>query len=678
MRRRPVPSTPALSTAATARRDAWVVTAVAFAARLAVFLTRDGLTYDGTYYLRQAERLRQGHFDFAGFPPGFPAAAALVHLVVPDAVTAARLLSLAAGTLTVWLAWRLAARALPRHTALAAGLFLALVPDLARTHTEVLSEPLHGALWMLAATAWAAGRDATTGGLLGLAHLVRPETILGYGAWIGLRAARLRRVPWKLCIGLLAVAAYAIAGSRATGHPVLSPKQGQFEFGAAVAARLWTTITTLHAVFPLVLLPGALWWGLRQRREWVAPVLYVAALPLFDIHIQQRLHVPALPFLVLLAASWCTALAPRRRRIWMALALVELAVGTAPGWQSLFVPRPLVPRARAIGAAFAPQLRFDDRVAARFPIAPYYAGAGFAAVPNTAPYDAFVDSLRTRGATHLLVLESENKNILPQLRLLFEDAGFAAAEARLQAVATLDAPVGGRAILYAVRPAPISPANTTPTGTGAPEPEAAAQAARAARAGAASEDPQSACAIGPWVVYVRGRGTPELRALDTRTGRVLPVRFAGLSRGAATPLALCVRGNDVAVTFAPGSAPGAAPRHVLATGVWPAAAVRDTVDVAGRWATRLALYDPRTAWVPDQDALFASVALPDLPERAALYIVPPNGRARRLSYGVQTPRAPLAGPGSLEFVCGVDDRRRVALAPAQLVLPDARVFPGAN
>jgi len=676
MRARPTAAPAGAVPAVTLPRDAWIVTAVAFGARLAVLLTRDGLTYDGTYYLRQAERLRHLRFDVAGFPPGFPAAAALVHLVVPDAVLAARLLGLVAGTATVWLAFRIVARSLPRAVALAAGLFLALDPALVRTHTEVLSEPLHGMLWMLAATAFAATRDGGAGALLGLAHLARPETILGYGAWIALRARRLQRVPWRLCIGLVAVAVYAAAASRAVGHPVLSPKQGQFAIGTAVATRLWTTVTTLHAVFPLVLLPGALWWGARHKREWIAPVLYLATLPLFDIHIQERLHAPALPFLVLLAASWCTSLAPRQRHIWAIVAALELAAGTAPGWKNLFVPQPLVPHARAIGRALAPQLQFESRVAARFPIAPYYGGAGFVAVPNTAPYDAFVDSIQARGATHLLVLESENKNILPQLRLLFENDAFATAEARLQAIAAVDAPVGARAILYAVRPAPITLANSGRAGAGAPAAAAQEAALRAVRAAAAAENPQSPCAIGPYIVYVRGTRDAELRTLDTRTGRVHPVRFAGLARGAATPLAVTARGNEVAVTFAQGPAKDGQTQHVLATGTWPAATPGDTVDVTGRWATRLALYDPRVAWIPDQDALFASVALPDLPERAALCVVTPKGRVRRLSYGVQAARAPVAAAGRLEFLCGTDDRRSIALDPAQLVLPEGRVFPG--
>ena len=101
MRARPTAAPAGAIPAVTRSRDTWIVTAVAFAARLAVLLTRDGLTYDGTYYLRQAERLRHLQFDITGFPPGFPAAAALVHLLVPDAVLAARLLGLAAGTTTV-------------------------------------------------------------------------------------------------------------------------------------------------------------------------------------------------------------------------------------------------------------------------------------------------------------------------------------------------------------------------------------------------------------------------------------------------------------------------------------------------------------------------------------------------------------------------------------------------
>jgi hypothetical protein len=75
-------------------------------------------------------------------------------------------------------------------------------------------------------------------------------------------------------------------------------------------------------------------------------------------------------------------------------------------------------------------------------------------------YVTTMDSLVANGATHLLLLEHEVTGMLPQLRPLFDDAGFAAAEGRLAPVAAVDAPAGPRALLYRLR-APVLPARST-------------------------------------------------------------------------------------------------------------------------------------------------------------------------------------------------------------------------
>ena len=241
----------------------------------------------------------------------------------------------------------------------------------------------------------------------------------------------------------------------------------------------------------------------------------------------------------------------------------------------------------------------------------------------------------------------------------------------------MSAPAGARAILYALRPPPVTMANSEPTGDGMPLPPELARAARVVQELAAPDEPQSAAPVGDWILYVRGGAEPELRALDARHARVLPVRFAGLARGAAVPLWVSTRGADVAVTFRT-EASATGPAHtVVATGTWPAAAGRDTVDIAGRWATQAALYDPRTAWVPDEDALFASIALPDLPEEAALVVLTPGGGMRRLSYGVHAARAPQPTTTGVEFLYGSGHGLRVALDAAQLALPEVPVFPAA-
>src|SRR5678815_2163164 len=114
---------------------------------------------------------------------------------------------------------------------------------------------------------------------------------------IGLRAWRDRRVPWPLAVGLIAVVLYAIPASRAVGHAVLSPKQGQLDLGAGIGARLWTLLKIWHASFPIVLIPGAILFAKRGPVHLLLPLAYTVLLPAYDVHIAERLLMPALPFM---------------------------------------------------------------------------------------------------------------------------------------------------------------------------------------------------------------------------------------------------------------------------------------------------------------------------------------------------------------------------------------------
>ncbi len=259
-------------------------------------------------------------------------------------------------------------------------------------------------------------------------------------------------------LGAGLVVAYAVIASFTVGHPVLSPKQGQLDVGAGLIERTWTTVRMTYAVFPLILLPGALWVGLRSRREWLIPCLYVLALPLYDIHVQQRLLLPALPFLLLLAGSWLHSIGGMPRRSVLAASGVLVLLGTFPTLRTLGSRGVVTPRAAEIGSALASHLEFDDRVAGRFPFVAYYAGAGFVRMP-LANYDTLMRSVADMGATHLIVLESEMQNITPHLERLFNDPVFTAAEGRLQAVAWVDEPPGHRAILYRMREPDLSETN---------------------------------------------------------------------------------------------------------------------------------------------------------------------------------------------------------------------------
>ncbi len=666
----------------------------ALVARMALWVLCPGLTYDGTYYLRQAERIFHFDFQVIGFPPGYPLVVAVVRLLSGDFELAGRFVSLVSGMATVGLFCVWARRRLPPWLVVAATLVLALHPEVARNSVEVTSEPLYILCVLAGIIAFEARRDLATGALFGFAFLVRPEALVflvGGAAWRlwawrrpetairdagpdpGDLAARRGGFPWRfLVIGFLPVVAYSAIATHAIGHWVLTPKQGQIDIDADIWPRIWRTFVAMHAIFPLLLLPGALWQGWRAHRLLLVGVAPILALPFFTIHIQPRLLLPLLPFLLVLGLAWVAVL----RRDWQRFALLGAAIllgwGAAPAIVSLHGRGIVTPYDKALGAQLRPHLRFEDRVAARFPFVPYYAGSGFVRVP-VAPYVSTMDSIITAGATHLLVIEHEVLLMVPQLRPLFEDPVMATAEGRIDQVKVF-APAGGvRAILYRFRQPVLSSSQSVDStaiaatwlGSGlvyvardgkvhhdqsiaevgarslrlvsaARDLCASADSSRVAflqqrdgstqlaeidlanaalrvHAATAVDMPLSPCYVDDALLYVRGAGSGGLRVLEP-SGRVRAVYLAGLAAGEARPLSVTARGRDVAITFAPAKRQLDTHR-VLATAVWPATVPADTaVVITGRWATQLSLADDAVSWVPDADRLVASVAVRELDE----------------------------------------------------------------
>jgi len=670
--------------------------------RLVAWVRQPELSYDGTYYLRQAELLFAGHFDFGGFPPGFPCVIALARAVAGDWVHAARGVSFACGVATAVLTLVWARRWLSPSWAFAAALVVALHPHHARLSVEVLSEPLYGIVLLFAVLLFERGRDLFAGFLCGFAFLIRPEGLLFYIGLIVVRLLRTRRVPVALLYGTVFVAGYAFLASRAVGHAVLTPKQGQLDFGPEVATRAWTLVRMLHACFPLLLVPGAIAIGIRRAPHLLAAFAAAVAVPFFTVHVQERMHMPALPLWIGLGCAWMAGFAPARRRLLALAAAILFVVGVAPGARLLWKPFEMVPHARAIGTALRPHLQWQDRVAGRFPLVPYYAGAGFVRVPRLAIYPALMDSIVRAGATHLLVLEGEMQNVLPQLRPLFEDAAFVTSDSRIAPAAILDAPPGQRAILYRLSPAPlgsdlavVAPAAlaaawcgdqlviassdgdlhraglavlaSTPEQESEPAPDGDGLVCIQANAdsrviatwnGSApayehfeitrADAPRSPTAIGDAVLYVRSVPPIGLRVLDRSTGRVHPVRLQGLGDDVAVPVAVTARGRDVAVTYA---RPHDAERRILATCEWPPGA-SGAVEMPGRWATSLQLADDAIAWLPEGDAVIASLRIDDAARASALCAVHPKGRVRRLSFDFPGARRPALDGARIAFVDG--------------------------
>ena len=717
----------------TAAKRRWAATfailALGAAIRLVAWQRQPELSYDGAYYVRQADRLARLEYDFEGFPPGYPAAIALVRPVAGDPVRAARIVSLLAGLATLVLVHRGLAPALPPRWADAAAVFLAVHPDLARVHVETMSEPLYGLLLVAGFVLHARRRFAVSAACLGFAFCVRPEAVVPL---LGLTAARwfeTRRVPWSSLAGWVPVAAFAVVASITVGHPVLSPKQGQLDLGPGIGVRLDALAHSVRRCFPWILLLFALWFAARNRRTWLWAALPPIVLPLaFAVHVQERMLVPVVPFWTILALEWMRTLAPRLRAAVAGVALALFAFECAPGVRALLRPVPLSPHARRIGTLLRPHLQPGDRLAARFPMIAYFAGVDFVR-PHALAYDALLDTLRSEGATHVAVVEDEVQRALPQFAPLLHDARFAAGEGRLSPVARVDAGPGGRTVLYRFAPSLLhaqvairdvrgacwrgeelvvargdgdlhvlgqgdAPLARTPEIELEPQCRPGARRVVVCQVGAAGrwlaalddagnvtrwpatagDDPTSPADAGDYILYVRRTQPPGIRALEVATGRVRDVRFRTADAPGTPPRAIAVRGRDVAVTFR-GDDAAADAEVVVAVATWNAAG-GDVVLDAQR-GLGLPLADDAIAWVGDTDRLLvASRHGGQVTARSSVACVQPDGTIRRLTFAPAVVRQPRLDAAARLLFLGANDVLYTAqLAPAAFEVPQAMVFP---
>jgi len=200
------------------RFDASGVAAVALAARLVVVAwasARLPAVEDGHYYDVLARRLAAGDgytwlwpdgavTHAAHYPVGYPAMLALAYRIFGASGAAAMTVNALVGTLAAWAAYRLVdGEGVARWRPMAAGLLVALHPALVPYTAAIMTEGITAAL-LVAATALAArARDAdrphpwlaATGVVLGLATLVRPQSLL-LAPVLGLLAAG-ASVAWK-------------------------------------------------------------------------------------------------------------------------------------------------------------------------------------------------------------------------------------------------------------------------------------------------------------------------------------------------------------------------------------------------------------------------------------------------------------------------------------------------
>jgi hypothetical protein len=471
---------------------AWITLAIAMAAALAMRLWalrfQALVTVDGTEYIRFAEALARGVPFASIFPPGYPALIALAHVVVPDRVLAAQVVSIACGTLLTVPVWLLARAALGPWWAGVPALAIALHPELARFSAVTMSESAY-ILLLHAALALVATRRAPFAGLtMGAAFAVRPEALVTAVALaVGAAARALRwKTGWKPLAwgttGFVILALPCWMYFHATlGEWTLTPKIGALrttttdwrvderrlrtearEEEPAGALDLLirngpAAITqypanarahgrSLHELWPVPLLALSLLGLVWRRGIESLPLVTLLLLPLLGLSRQPRFLLAALPALAILAT---VPLMRARSLGWRATAVALWLAGAI--WCGAIWRKPFtipldgsfeahVPAGQWLGSVAEPDAVILDRK----PYVSFYSRRTYRVMPDE-PYEDLVQYAVSSGARYLVVDQKVSSIFRTQLEPLLYDGAFRDREQRLELVY-----VGGRVKGYGV------------------------------------------------------------------------------------------------------------------------------------------------------------------------------------------------------------------------------------
>jgi len=200
---------------------------------------------DGPEFLRLAQAISAGDWGTAlahKYHPGYPAAVAAAHLVLPNWEQAAVAVSVLAGALAVGAMYLLLRDAFGVRAA-RIGAFLLAVHPVAIELSDVQSDPLYLAFVLLSAAlllrAYLQERPlaaAWAGAVSGLAYLTRPEGVGTVLVGLGLAALALSQRHWSvsralrfaapLCVGAaLVMSPYVAVVSQQTGGLALTQKK---------------------------------------------------------------------------------------------------------------------------------------------------------------------------------------------------------------------------------------------------------------------------------------------------------------------------------------------------------------------------------------------------------------------------------------------------------------------
>ncbi|HXV14607.1 MAG TPA: hypothetical protein VEC56_10435, partial [Candidatus Krumholzibacteria bacterium] len=450
---------------------------LAFMVRLPLLANADFVSYDGTYYINQAQALLGGSLAGGAFPIGYPLLIAPVLAIVRDGVVAGAWVSLLASIGSVLVFEALCRRYVRRPLALLAAVVFAITPLFMRASVLTLSESAY-TFWVLLSLLQFEKRPWGSGLAIGMAAATRPEALAVAGG-LGMVAAlrflfrRPGSGPRALAAFLLgfgvvygaSVAAMSVAHGRVTllsragaYRSVAMPWQLRetsldyegrervesaferdrpaFDRRASYGEVMGEEIAGLSRQL-MYLVPALGIVGVVAHRGFVAvalvPLLFI---PFFtEARGQVRWLVPYLAPLILYAFRVVDAARTSRARFATAALLAALSLASLWINRSVFATgvESEYESTRGVARRFAGRIEPGDAIADRKPYFAFYAGARYVEIP-AAPYDDTVAYLANEGVRYLALHAKSVDRLRPALRPLVFDAAAVRGELRYRQI----------------------------------------------------------------------------------------------------------------------------------------------------------------------------------------------------------------------------------------------------
>ena len=468
-----------------------VITIIGLLLRVALWSTQSIPSVDGTAYIRMARAFAGGlHIDSV-HQYGYPILIWLVHFLIPDWVTAARIVALVGGVLLIPItAWVGAALLRDRWLRLLPAAALAVTPLAIRYSLTTMTDMPFLALFFLALGLAARARWFPAGVAFGAAYVIRPEGLLGVAIVAALQWRRPARVVPLLAGAALMVIPYVVAVGLVDGRWTLSPKSLNIAAGSWTAAeaqaggeanpmgvserierfggetlRLYPQragevlrqLAAQSGYLPLLLGPFGLVGSALLLLAGLAQVVF---LPLTFIGARVRYLFPFLPILWILSLVTIERMKRPATRIALTVLLVGSIAFAAWSSRDLYTMNEdgYFPELVAAGTWLKALSTQSTVVYDRKPYTAFYADAVGRFTP-AGSYDAILNEIVAKGGDFLVINDWVTKRFRPELLPLAMDAAVVAAEPRLRPIYFEQSSRGMRTLIFRV----IRPGGPPPT-----------------------------------------------------------------------------------------------------------------------------------------------------------------------------------------------------------------------